>query len=215
MVTGVKAAGVDLDSIFEPRTTTKIANVGIKSNGGVDLSNRFENIASGSGPSATGIKKSGTDLNALFAELGSVSAETLRLNTTINSAVHFYKKKPKEIEFSGFDAGADPKSFPNFGSIANGNYTDGGSNARVVTACYAHITGQWPSFIDALWLNITGTSVADSDVTFSKVVIDGSTFVRSASSATGGGANSRWWRWNNVGSPFIGANPDPFEVWST
>lgn len=72
MATGIKAAGVDLDSIFEVRTTTKIANVNIKSNGGVDISNRFENIASGSGPSATGIKAGGADLNTKFAEIGTV-----------------------------------------------------------------------------------------------------------------------------------------------
>lgn len=73
MATGIKAAGTDLDLIFEPRTTTKIANVNIKSNGGVDLSNRFEDIASGSAASTTGIKKTGTDLNALFAGIGTVS----------------------------------------------------------------------------------------------------------------------------------------------
>lgn len=74
MATGIKAVGVDLDAIFEPRTGTKIADVNIKSNGSVDLSNRFEDLASGSAPPATGIKKGGADLNTLFAELGSVSA---------------------------------------------------------------------------------------------------------------------------------------------
>lgn len=72
MATGIKAAGVDLDSILEARSTTKIADVNIKSNGGVDLSNRFEKVASGSAPSATGIKSGGADLNTLFAAIDSV-----------------------------------------------------------------------------------------------------------------------------------------------
>lgn len=73
MATGIKAAGVDLDSIFEPRVAAKISDVFIKSNGSVDLSNRFETLASGSAPPATGIKKAGADLNTLFAELGSIT----------------------------------------------------------------------------------------------------------------------------------------------
>lgn len=69
MATGFKDNNVDLDDILEPRTTTKIADTGFKSNGGVDISNRFENIASGSAPGITGFKKNGSDLNTLFAEI--------------------------------------------------------------------------------------------------------------------------------------------------
>jgi len=72
MATGIQANGTDLDSIFEPRTTTKIADVNIDSNGGVDLSNRFEDIASGSAAAATGIQSGGADLNTLFAGIGTV-----------------------------------------------------------------------------------------------------------------------------------------------
>ena len=75
MTTGIKASGTDLDALLEPRTTTKIANVNIDSNGGVDISNRFEAIASGSAPSVTNIKSGGTDLNALFAAIGTVSPD--------------------------------------------------------------------------------------------------------------------------------------------
>lgn len=82
MATGILVAGSDLDTLLEPRTTTKIANVNIKSNGGVDISNRFEDIASGSAPSATGIKKAGTDLNALFAGIGTVIAWDLSFLST-------------------------------------------------------------------------------------------------------------------------------------
>lgn len=137
------------------------------------------------------------------------AAEILRLNTTINQATHFYKKKPKEIEFQGFDAGTDPKSFPNFGSIVTGGYTDGNAVSRTVTALYAHSTGQFPSWIDALWLNISSFP-PDTDATFSKIVVNGNTFTRAAADATGG---ARWWRWNSVGVPY-GVNPNSFQVWT-
>ena len=72
MVTGIQANGTDLDSLLEPRTTTKIADVNIDSNGGVDISNRFEKLASGSAPSTTNIQKAGADLATLFAGIGTV-----------------------------------------------------------------------------------------------------------------------------------------------
>ena len=74
MATGIQANGTDLDSVFEARTTTKIADVNIDSNGGVDLSNRFEDIASGSAAAATGIQSGGADLNTLFAGIGTVGS---------------------------------------------------------------------------------------------------------------------------------------------
>jgi hypothetical protein len=90
MATAITAAGVDLDDIFEPRASTKVADVNIHSNGGVDLSNRFENITSGTGPAATNIlKNTNTDLNEIFAEIGTTDP-SVSLNTagvTINADV--------------------------------------------------------------------------------------------------------------------------------
>ena len=42
MTTGFIAPAGDLDALFKTRTSAKIADVGFLSNGGVDLSNRFE-----------------------------------------------------------------------------------------------------------------------------------------------------------------------------
>lgn len=71
MASNIKDSGVDLDSIFEVISTTKIGNVNIKS-GGTDISNSYEKLASGSAAPVTGIKTGGADLNTKFAELGSV-----------------------------------------------------------------------------------------------------------------------------------------------
>jgi hypothetical protein len=73
MTTGFQVNGVDLDTIFEPRTTTAIANTG-HNVAGVDLAQRFEKLASGSAASATGFKVNVADLSTLFAKKGSVSA---------------------------------------------------------------------------------------------------------------------------------------------
>jgi hypothetical protein len=87
MTTGIQDAGTDLDAIFEPRTTTKVADVNIHSNGGVDISNRFEDLNSGSGAPATNIHAGDTDLYLIFAELGSVGGlqVSLRANGDYNT----------------------------------------------------------------------------------------------------------------------------------
>lgn len=72
MATGFKKNGVDLDDLFEPRTTTAIANTGYKI-AGVDLAQRYEKVASGSAIAATGFKLNGADLNTLFAGKGTVN----------------------------------------------------------------------------------------------------------------------------------------------
>ena len=74
MTVGIKSAGVDLDSIFAAYTTgrTKAATTGIRYGASnTDLNQRYENIIYGIGPSATGIKSNGTDLNAIFCTIAS------------------------------------------------------------------------------------------------------------------------------------------------
>lgn len=86
MTTGIQANGTDLDTLLAPRRTTKIADVNIDSNGGVDISNRFETLDTGTAPAVTNIKKNtNTDLNELFAAIGttdiSVSPNTNGVTT--------------------------------------------------------------------------------------------------------------------------------------
>ena len=86
MVSNILANGTDLDSIFETRTGTKIADVNIQV-AGTDISNRYEDIASGSAASATNILTGGNDLNTKFAAIGTVggSWEPLATNTATSS----------------------------------------------------------------------------------------------------------------------------------
>lgn len=84
MTTGLTKSGVDLDAILHARSTTKIADVNIQSNGGVDISNRFETLASGTAPAVTGFQKAGADLNTLFAAIGTVETITLSNQSMIN-----------------------------------------------------------------------------------------------------------------------------------
>lgn len=71
MPSNIKVSSTDLDDLFEARTTAKIADVGYKV-AGVDISNRYEKLASGSATTTTNYKTAGADLNTLFAGLGTV-----------------------------------------------------------------------------------------------------------------------------------------------
>lgn len=75
MASGLLKNGVDLDNLFEARSSTAIANTGILV-GGVDIANRYEKLASGSAIAAVGFKVSGADLNTLFAGIGTVVVGT-------------------------------------------------------------------------------------------------------------------------------------------
>lgn len=69
MTTGIQANGTDLDSIFLPRVTTKRADVNWDSNGGVDISNRFQEYTSGTHASNTNLRAGGADLANLFQSI--------------------------------------------------------------------------------------------------------------------------------------------------
>jgi len=130
MATGIQANGVDLDSIFEPRASAKVADVNIDSNGGVDISNRFENITSGTGPATTNIKKNtNTDLNEIFAELGSTDpAVSLNpagvTNSSSDNPVHAgIDYRTNGTEFSCTASGSY--------TVERGNWLDAGLNSEV------------------------------------------------------------------------------------
>lgn len=69
MTTGIQANGVDIDTLFLPLETTKRADVNIDSNGGVDISNRFEPIGDGTPIANTGIQANGADIATLFRDI--------------------------------------------------------------------------------------------------------------------------------------------------
>ena len=69
MATGLYRNGIDFDSLFMARVNAKRADVGIKV-AGVDISNRYEPIGSGSPITATNFKTVGTDVASLFRNIG-------------------------------------------------------------------------------------------------------------------------------------------------
>ena len=74
MTTGINSAGVDLDALFKARTSTKIADVGWRSNGGVDISNRFEPRGATTARANTSLRSAGTDLAQLFKDISIADA---------------------------------------------------------------------------------------------------------------------------------------------
>lgn len=73
MGSGFLKNSVDLDSVFEQRSTAAIANVGHQV-AGTDLAQRYEKLASGTAAAATGFKSNNNDLNTLFAAKGTVGS---------------------------------------------------------------------------------------------------------------------------------------------
>ena len=64
----VSARG-DLDGLFMPRTSTAIADTGFKSNGGVDLAQRFEPRGATTAIANTNFKAGANDLATLFKDI--------------------------------------------------------------------------------------------------------------------------------------------------
>lgn len=131
-------------------------------------------------------------------------------NPSIKTTTSSVNSKPvtNYIAGHGFDAGADMLYSTTFGSIANGTYTDAGSNSRTLTACYWTETG-------TLYLQMSGGSIPDTDETFYAIEIDGIFFMRQRAFYSGAevaGTVSAW-TWGTSVNPFAGANPDTFKIW--
>lgn len=79
MTTGYMiASGTDLDAVFAARVSAAIANTNFKSNGGVDLAQRFEPRGGVAPTTVTNFKiADGTDLNMLFKVLSGVPAYSM------------------------------------------------------------------------------------------------------------------------------------------
>lgn len=73
MTTGLIAPAGDLDVLFKARTSTKIADVGFLSNGGVDISNRFEPRGSTTARANTNFKSGANDLAQLFMDIAAAT----------------------------------------------------------------------------------------------------------------------------------------------
>lgn len=132
------------------------------------------------------------------------------LVTTITSAaqVIFSSIHVGTLTAHGFDAGPDYWGYAgSFGSIANDTYDDGSAISRTVSSCY------WTD-INTLSFALDTTFVPDTDNTFTEIEIDGVAFTRaSASNYLNNNDGGTVWTWNGVTpNPFLGSNPDDFEV---
>lgn len=129
-----------------------------------------------------------------------------------------------DVVAHGFDAGADyygnTSSFWSepFGSIADADYYDGDNFLRTISSCYwIPASGPWGFMLNpqALTFSLNATSVPNTDATFFKLVIDGTEFLRSSATYQASFDGGTQWWWTGVTTdPFLGANPDDFEVWA-
>lgn len=103
----------------------------------------------------------------------------------------------------GFDAGADYFGFGTFGSIANGNWTDGGSNARTVSALYWTESCGGSEDLE-LYLNLDQISVPDTDTSFVSIDYDGENFLRSARNQYISTTGRSTWIWTENAKPQSG-----------
>jgi hypothetical protein len=86
MTTGFVAAAGDLDLLFKARTSAKIANVGFLSNGGVDLSNRFEPRGTTIAIANTNFKAGANDLAVLFRGIAASLVDISTMSCTNTDA---------------------------------------------------------------------------------------------------------------------------------
>jgi len=81
MTTGYIAPAGDLDALFKARTSSAIADTGFKSNGGVDLAQRFEPRGSSTARANTNFKAGANDLSQLFMDISVFVPVTNTYNT--------------------------------------------------------------------------------------------------------------------------------------
>lgn len=98
MTTGYVVSGVgDLDALFAARVSAPAANVGFLSNGGVDLSQRFEPIGATTPRANTGFISGSTDLALIFKDFAAaantvnVGNKTTRSFTSGSTATAQYR----------------------------------------------------------------------------------------------------------------------------
>jgi hypothetical protein len=86
MTTGYVVSGRgDLDVLFKARTSAAIADTGFKSNGGVDLAQRFEPRGSTTAIANTNFKAGANDLAALFMDIAAASNTINVDNRTVSA----------------------------------------------------------------------------------------------------------------------------------
>jgi hypothetical protein len=173
MASGLLTGGVDLDSRFMARVNAKRADVGFKV-GGVDVSNRWETIGSGTPIAATGFKAAGTDLASLFRNISEPLGTSYALHATSYD--------------TGF--GSDGVGFSSI--WAAGTLSPGAFKGQTITNMedvLHNILGD-PAFFQFV---VVGAQVRGL---FTSIVLNGRTFLSSSANFTaGGGGADSYWSW--------------------
>jgi hypothetical protein len=161
---GYAQVGVDLDSKFMARVSAKRADVGYQI-GGVDISNRYEQIGTGTPIAATGYRSVGNDLAAYFRNIN----QPLVTVVSITAGVYFtvigfvkdtcgaaspatYRGLPingiyqgpdaNTFSFSLFQTGMSKNYFTSI--VINGRtYLSANTTSFENTAAYAYTTWLW------------------------------------------------------------------------
>jgi len=202
MATGYVVSGRgDLDVLFKARTSAAIANTGFKSNGGVDLAQRFEPRGAVAPIADTGFKKAGTDLSQLFMAFGAVGG-TLIADLSLTVAANGSQK--------GFQRSTS--AFADFGFVSS-QAVDGSTYLLEGICTRQNGTGQ------LFELSVSGSTQApDADTTWQRVEVTGTfasgaalrTLVRSTnnliSNFNEGGRAYRRWDFNAQPFDFVTGN---------
>jgi len=211
MATGYVSGSTDLDNLFQPRVSTAIANTNFRSNGGVDLAQRFETRGDAAAIANTGFRAGASDLAALFLGLGTTTDPILSSGTFTagdNGAGLIGYRNPA----SGYTA------FPGQAISFTPEWTKSGQTYRLDEILLNQISGDYlfirishatvtPADSDAVWqyMRCTGIFANSGGVSVTR------TFARSTRGVTNthttpSGRPGRSWQTNTSLFRFVAGN---------
>jgi hypothetical protein len=188
MTTGFTAPAGDLDVLFKPRTGTAAANVNFLSNGGVDLSQRFEQRGNAPAIPNTNFMSAGVDLAQIFKN---INADTLQM-----TAGNFVEAAPSRTNTGYVGASGLVTGTSSFGSVSSGVV-----GANTLVGLY------WTDDDDLkIVLNNAGGAPADANAAWQRMDVTGffqggsgtetRTATRSARTSTTTNGTRRIWIFN-------------------
>jgi len=110
VASSILSGGVDLDSLLMPiGAFTPISNVNIKSNGGVDIAQRYAGASHGTPYGTTNIKSGGVDIGTLFARIAAGP-------TTYTLVAASFSPGPGDFEygFASFGGSVSPTTYAGY-----------------------------------------------------------------------------------------------------
>lgn len=140
------------------------------------------------------------------AQQNSEGTSALNTTVTVSNGIYDADVTTSGTDFArvyGFDGGVDILGVASFGSMAEQQYIDNGSTLRTImniTWSDTGVSGTPAGETDNIYFGITGTSVPDSNTTFSSFTYNSVSYTRSSATtytASVGGVNT-FWQWDNV-----------------